>query len=463
MTSEHRHDFARRALVDAALREVQAGLFEVLEPHLRERLGDDWFDRDNVSRPTDAKDDAAFLLWIMTHESGAHREREDLRDAVRELDLRPAFFDSQLIESRAIAREVEKTERHRRAANAHELKHWRNMWAHQREFSAADCYRVIDCAQRLLRSIGDDRRADVVRVLADGPLEELVSGVGSFGARFPPRPLPPGGVSIAISWNDPFRGHLPTSFRYAAFRAGGILAYGHAPQEQFEDVIAGLDSSADGPVVVGLAFALSTPHWIFGGDGFATPADLWSYVAKAVESGGSLSEVAVRLGPPWWGSDLEMDAPPPESGRFRLTEEHILAMVRTQPKSAFELTGTGNVGVLSLAGIALLSRLRTRGYTVWPFEEITERVVIETFPRALGLHLHPTPISADTRQRFINSSDAHDAGIGSALAREMHGDFRLVDAVMTAWAIDRYGGGLADTPIVDELRSRIEGQIWLPE
>ena len=459
MTGERGKNSARD-LIDTALLAVRDGLRDFFDRLARAGLGSTWFasesKRAEALRDTD---DVHVLLSEMTKERPQGTRDGD--DPTRRL-LRTVWFDEATAPEAELGRLLD-TEAHRRRNNAHELIFWRNRWAHHQPLSYEDAYRAIDCAERMLKAIDDDRRAEAVRNLRSEALEALTPTIGRFSHRFVPKPIAAGTTAIAISWQDPRPRQLPSTLRFAVVRDGFLVDHGAgSPDEVGRLVDLHQDASPDG-MIVGLACALSAPSWYFGGSGPKKPEDHWRRIDSIVRSAESFKDLARALEPPWWGVGLDNDEPPEADARLRATEDAVQGIVATKPESAFELTGTGNVATLALAGIPILVALRERGFTVWPFESVSDRTVVETFPRALGLHLHPLPRGADTRSRFIRSPEAHDLGIGSAVAREMEGDVRLLDAVMTAWALATYGGGLADLALVDPKRCAVEGQIWLPE
>jgi hypothetical protein len=50
-------------------------------------------------------------------------------------------------------------------------------------------------------------------------------------------------------------------------------------------------------------------------------------------------------------------------------------------KSVFQIGGAGAVGTGSVRGMPLLAALSADGFSVWPFEDASERMVIEIYPR----------------------------------------------------------------------------------
>ena len=52
-------------------------------------------------------------------------------------------------------------------------------------------------------------------------------------------------------------------------------------------------------------------------------------------------------------------------------------------KSIFQLVGNGQVGAGSVLGMPLLTRLRERGFSVWPFDASAGRTAFEIYPSRL--------------------------------------------------------------------------------
>lgn len=61
------------------------------------------------------------------------------------------------------------------ATHANELRAWRNAWAHFRPLGAADTFRALDTAERLLRSIGAGPQADAIAAMMVEPFAALAA------------------------------------------------------------------------------------------------------------------------------------------------------------------------------------------------------------------------------------------------------------------------------------------------
>jgi hypothetical protein len=179
------------------------------------------------------------------------------------------------------------------------------------------------------------------------------------------------------------------------------------------------------PVVAGFDFSFGIPAWFARELGCRTIEDVWAAAARD-------GEQWLAPTPPFWRTRCELA---PER-RFRRCEERLHAL-GFRPKSVFQLVGNGQVGAGSVRGMPHLVRLRDAGFTIWPFDDASDRLAVEIYPTLL-------------RRRFPE----HDA---SDAPRTDARDARASARVMQTRADELTSLAATPDPI-----ARIEGGVWLP-
>jgi hypothetical protein len=127
---------------------------------------------------------------------------------------------------------------------------------------------------------------------------------------------------------------------------------------------------------------------------------------------------------PFWGRCRR--TLPANTAIFRRTEEGLSPVGGITPKSVFQLAGPGHVGTGSLRGMPFLADLLDAGFSVWPFQEPSNHVVIEIYPRILtrtvvkrspaarALFLDNPEFASFTKEwraKAVSSEDAFDAAV----------------------------------------------------
>jgi hypothetical protein len=176
-----------------------------------------------------------------------------------------------------------------------------------------------------------------------------------------------------------------------------------------------------GPTFVGLDFSFSVPAWFARAHGCRSISEVWELVADHAE------QWLAECPPPFWGhaaTRCHLIA----ADRYRVCEQRLRAGHR-QPKSVFQIAGAGAVGTGSLRGMPWLAWLRSRGFAVWPFDDVGACTALEVYPSlyakvatndAAGRAQHLSAVSPDVlgapeRELAVASDDAFDAVV-SALA-----------------------------------------------
>lgn len=110
-----------------------------------------------------------------------------------------------------------------------ELRHYRNRWAHQEDFSFDDAYRVLDDARRLLLSVGATDQMTALELEKESLIGSLKDG-GRFRTRSSPHPVElltfvicgaALGMQVALSFGErawPFAVLSAVSFSYILIR-----------------------------------------------------------------------------------------------------------------------------------------------------------------------------------------------------------------------------------------------------
>jgi NTP pyrophosphatase (non-canonical NTP hydrolase) len=201
--------------------------------------------------------------------------------------------------------------------------------------------------------------------------------------------------------------------------------------------------------VVGLDFAFALPRWFSDQRGLTNVGELWDLISHEGERW--LRECQ----PPFWGRPGRKKPPLPDE--YRQTDTDVGRRGAGQAKSVFQIGGAGAVGTGSLRGMPHLARLRSAGFSVWPFDAPFPPLVVEIYPRVLTgavvkssasarksfLDTHYPALTDELGQRAVNSEDAFDAAV-SAL-------------VMWAHAVE-----LASLPVGVGETAMLEGAIWAP-
>jgi hypothetical protein len=193
-------------------------------------------------------------------------------------------------------------------------------------------------------------------------------------------------------------------------------------------------------LVAGFDFGFSAPAWFVRKLGAASAPDLWALACTEAENW--LSDGM----PPFWGGGRgpRPVLPRPED-HYRLSDMALAPVGGIQIKSLFQVGGSGSVGTGSLRGWPVLHRLRSAGFSVWPFDRPELPLVVEIYPRLLTgpvnksrretreayVEKHFPDLAAAIREKAISSEDAFDAAV-SALRMASELDCESLPAVTDA-------------------------------
>lgn len=228
---------------------------------------------------------------------------------------------------------------------------------------------------------------------------------------------------IAIDWSGRKGNDQVHHIRSAVATDAGIEVWADLTRAAVIDEL--LDVAP--PVVVGFDFAFGFPRWVGEWLGCVHGPELWPIVEAGADAW------LKHCPPPFFGAP---GTTRPQVELFRRCDARLRA------KSIFQLAGAGHVGTGSLRGMPLLRVLREAGYAVWPFDDASERTIVEIYP---------------TRLRGIQHSVAFSRRI-----RAMHQNENTRDAVASACVMWEHRAPFATLEAVTDPVIQIEGEVWTP-
>jgi hypothetical protein len=228
---------------------------------------------------------------------------------------------------------------------------------------------------------------------------------------------------IAIDWSGRKGADQVHHIRSAVATETGVDVWADLTREAVIDELLDLT----GPVVVGFDFAFGFPSWIGECHGSSSGPDLWPIAQTSAD------EWLGGCTPPFFGAK---GTTRPAVQLFRRCDARVRA------KSVFQIAGAGHVGTGSLRGMPLLTRLRDAGYAVWPFDDATDRTIVEIYP---------------TRLREIEHSVTLSRRIAAMRANE-----NTRDAIASACVMWEHRAEFATLEATTDPVTRLEGDVWLP-
>jgi endoglucanase len=225
------------------------------------------------------------------------------------------------------------------------------------------------------------------------------------------------------------------------------LENGRTREEIAEYLIA--EARCDPRFVVGFDFAFSLPAWFLADRDLADAPALWALAEREAE--GWLRECA----PPFWGRPGK--GRPAGVEQYRHADRAVPRTGGIAPKPVFQIGGAGAVGTGSLRGMPILHRLRTAGFTVWPFDPPSWPRIVEIYPRLLTGAV--TKSSDTARSAYLA---AQHWAIPPALLPHALGGEDAFDAAISALLMARHADDLADLPATTDPQILREGAIWHP-
>ena len=269
--------------------------------------------------------------------------------------------------------------------------------------------------------------------------------------------------------------------------AGGgvILENGRSREELAEWLIA---MARETPrMVVGIDCCFSYPAWFVREQGCATVFDFWRHVAAGhgerwLGVGLAEEERDARF----WGRPHKRPAEFCGAGyptMMRRTDmenkvEQALeggdparaALMRgIQPKSPFQIGGSGSVGTGSLRAMEWLLRLSEAGFRVWPFEDSAlgkakaRPLLVEMYTRLLTGPVAKS--NAGARAAYLKrrrKEDALYAGLSRAVVAKAEGSEDGFDALVCCVEMVRWQAEFAGLRAVKDKGLLLESVTWRP-
>ena len=244
-----------------------------------------------------------------------------------------------------------------------------------------------------------------------------------------------------------------------------------------------MELAAETPrMVVGIDLCFSYPAWFLQEHGCADVFDFWRKVAAGKGEewlGTTEAERDVRF----WGRPHRRPAEFSGDQLYRMMREtdwdnkigpglpggdpaRAALMRGVQPKSPFQIGGSGSVGTGSLRGMEWLLRLKDAGWRVWPFEDFTDGtpLLVEIYTRLLTGPVKKA--NAAARAVYLEARQVGDAelygGLPEGVVRDALGSEDGFDALVSCLEMVRWRSEFAGLRRTEDERLRLEGITWRP-
>ncbi len=349
-----------------------------------------------------------------------------------------------------------------------ELIRYRNGKYHNAQIDDLFAARWLETIARILNAIG---RRDLSKQVHDlrQPLIQTQARTGNpFGPGRELKDSPPSADCwcIGAHWMEPAP-DLPAAWWLVAIRGNEVELL--RKDQTTDEVVEYLTEKARSPTptLIGLAYCFSTPAWYVKGLDPPKPSSFWKLCSAVTpEQATTAAGLAAALGHPFRESGVDLAEPLPTSQpELRATEIAHGAIPETTPSSVFRIGGSGSVGGLATLGAPVLQRISQAGVQIWPIDPAGDNTAVEIFPRGLWAAINSLadPISTpEARAQFLADSHIRKLkGLGGGDRETLQRERRAFDAFLTAWALSRFGGSIAERPRDDE-NAKIEGEIWVP-
>ncbi|MFN8513056.1 MAG: hypothetical protein U0841_10800 [Chloroflexia bacterium] len=225
------------------------------------------------------------------------------------------------------------------------------------------------------------------------------------------------------------------------------LENGRTREQVADHLIA--EASRDPRFVVGIDFAFSFPAWFLTDRNLPDAPALWALAAREAETWLRICE------PPFWGRPGK--GRPAGVEQYRHADRAVPRTGGISPKPVFQIGGAGAVGTGSLRGMPILHRLRSAGFSVWPFDPPGWPRVVEIYPRLLT-----GPVTKSSEAGRSAYLAAQHWAIPPALLPHALGGEDAFDAAISALLMARHTADLADLPATTDPQILREGAIWHP-
>ena len=227
-------------------------------------------------------------------------------------------------------------------------------------------------------------------------------------------------------------------------------------------------------LVVGFDFCFGFPAWFVEEIGAHSAPEFWAQVAEHGERWLSRESEDRRF----WGKPHKR--PAEFSGEhihrmLRATdidcklaahipdEERALRVKGITPKSVFQIGGSGSVGTASLRGMAVLQRLHTAGFRVWPFDtpEPGRPLVVEMYTRLNTGPVHKSNPAA--RAAYLAKKRREDpayAALGRTALNKAKGSEDAFDALISCMVMTAHRDHFHSLPQPRDPKYKLEGWTW---
>jgi len=237
-------------------------------------------------------------------------------------------------------------------------------------------------------------------------------------------------------------------------------------------------------LVVSLDCCFSYPAWFLREHGCRTVFEFWRHVA-AGHGERWLGTVCAEeeRDPRFWGRPHKRPEEFCGEGYPRMMRrtdmenkvEQALAggdparaakMKGIQPKSPFQIGGSGSVGTGSLRAMPWLARLREAGFRVWPFEDFRKGtpLLVEMYTRLLTGAVAKS--NAEAREAYLAAKQASEPKLYAGLAEEVLAKARrsedAFDALVCCVEMVRYRREFTGLRATKDETLRLEGITWRP-
>lgn len=413
------------------------------------------------------RNDARFLIWLV------HDYWQEVFSSTAIASAREYQADGSLgstISAPVLKRLNEEGPNHGGAKRAHRGEGSVNKSKHSERITTDAAIEALGTLRQVMMAIGGDAEAEYIA----RPLRSLETKRAATNARRKrprPNPVPIGTRTIGVHWNEPVES-APGWWWVVAMDADHNL---FVQREWTTARVLEYLRKQSGPFLAGLAFCFSAPRKYMLDRWAGDPAMLWHECAKLMADqdlapfpDDLLEDVVRDLGSPFFAPQHGDPHPClPEKEMLRRTERDVRAKTGAVPRSIFEVGSRGTVGALALNGMPLLAALRSERIAIWPFDQPRQAsgTCVEIFPRSVWAAIFPGTDPAlkgdrEVRAAFLADTTHGLAGISAEHREDFVTQHRAFDALLTAWALRRFGRHL---PVPrDAKAAAIEGEMWLP-
>ncbi len=236
-------------------------------------------------------------------------------------------------------------------------------------------------------------------------------------------------------------------------------------------------------MVVAVDCCFSYPAWFLREHGCATVFDFWRHVA-AGEGERWLTDASPGRDTRFWGKPHKRPAEFSGAGYASMMRQtdwdnkigfgdgdpaRAALMRGIQPKSPFQIGGSGSVGTGSLRAMEWLEHLHRAGFRVWPFEDAS--LAAEPAPLLVELYtrLLTGPVAKSNevaRREYLRRRGKEEPGLYGSLPRSVvagaRGSEDGFDALVCCLEMVRRQGEFAGLRRTRDETLRLEGVTWRP-